>query len=63
MSDSDVIHFAKQWHKAAKNSASPPAISQLDEIINAALAEQPTMNGFKQAVQLDKIGITDPFNW
>ena len=59
---SDVTQFAKQWHKAVKNS-DPPAISQLDEIINAALAEQPTKNGFKQAVQLDKIGITDSFNW
>ena len=58
----EVTQFAKQWHKAVKN-ADPPAISQLDEIINASLEKQPTNKGFKQAVQLDKIGINDSFTW
>ena len=41
----------------------PPDISKLDEIINEELSKNPTRNGFKQAVSLEKQGIDNPFYW
>ena len=39
----------------------PPDISKLDEIINEELSKNPTRNGFKQAVSLEKQSIDNPF--
>jgi len=58
----DITFFAKEWCKLVMLDP-PPKISEIDELINAELEKRPVFNGFKQAVELRKKGITDAFEW
>jgi len=57
----DITFFAKEWCKLVMLD-SPPDILRIDELINAELEKRPA-DGFKQAVELEKKGIIDAFEW